>query len=170
MWARDMDYAALKKKFSQDETMKKAIEYAQGIRVLNQEFFETLITFIISQNNNIPRIKKLVDALAQGYGTQNGDGFIFPTAQQLGALTQQDYMDMKFGFRAKYLYDAVQRVRSGEIEEKAIKDMPYAKARDYLMQIKGVGPKVADCVLLFSCEKYESFPHDVWINRAMEVM
>ncbi|MEG2852449.1 MAG: DNA glycosylase, partial [Hydrogenoanaerobacterium sp.] len=159
-------YAAVREQLCTDATLAQAAAFAPGIRVLRQYPWETLCSFIISQNNNIPRIKKLVDALAQGYGTQNGDGFIFPTAQQLGALTQQDYMDMKFGFRAKYLYDAVQRVRSGEIEEKAIKDMPYAKARDYLMQIKGVGPKVADCVLLFSCEKYESFPHDVWINRA----
>ncbi|MEG0019059.1 MAG: DNA glycosylase [Oscillospiraceae bacterium] len=168
--ALDIDYATLKKKFSQDETLKKAIEYARGIRVLNQGFFETLITFIISQNNNIPRIKKLADTLAQRYGSSAQDSFAFPTAEQLKEVTQQDYMDMKFGFRAKYLYDAVQKVVSGEIKEENIKAMTYPDAKNYLMQIKGVGPKVADCVLLFSCEKYESFPHDVWINRAMEIM
>lgn len=168
--ALDMDYSAMKKRFETDETMKKAIGYASGIRVLNQDFFETLITFIISQNNNIPRIKKLADTLSQKYGTRVGDSFTFPTAQQLSQVTQQDYADMKFGFRAKYLYDAVQRVINGEVQESVIKQMQYDEARQYLIKIKGVGPKVADCVLLFGCEKYESFPRDVWINRAMATM
>lgn len=168
--ALDVDYAALKKRFSTDATMKKAIGYAAGIRVLNQDFFETLITFIISQNNNIPRIKKLADALCEGYGTKIGDSYAFPTPEQLKDVTEQDYAQMKFGFRARYLYDAVQKVLSKEVEGQKAKTLPYIEARQHLMQIKGVGPKVADCVLLFGCEKYESFPVDVWINRAMEVM
>ncbi len=168
--ALNMDYDMLKQKFSQDETLKKAIEYAPGIRVLNQDFFQTLITFIISQNNNIPRIKKLCDLLAEKYGTKVGNSFVFPTAQQMKDITEQDYKDMKFGFRAKYLADAVQKFISGEIDEVTVKSMSYKDAQKYLMQIKGVGPKVADCVLLFSCKQYESFPKDVWINRAMEIL
>ena len=163
----DMDYAALKKQLSQDETVAKAIQFAPGIRVLNQDFFETLITFIISQNNNIPRIKQLCDRLSERYGTKVGDSFAFPTAQQMKSITEQDYKDMKFGFRAKYLSDAVARVLEGKIEENVVKTLPYAEAQKYLMQIKGVGPKVADCVLLFSCRQYESFPKDVWIKKAM---
>ncbi len=168
--ALDIDYSALKQKFAQNETLKKAIEFAPGIRVLNQDFFQTLITFIISQNNNIPRIKKLCDSLAEKYGTKVGDNFVFPTAEQMKDITEQDYKDMKFGFRAKYLADAVQKFVSGEIDEKTVKSMSYKDAQKYLMQIKGVGPKVADCVLLFSCKQYESFPKDVWINRAMEIL
>ena len=163
----DMDYAALKKQFSQDKTVAKAIEFAPGIRVLNQNFFETLITFIISQNNNIPRIKQLCDRISERYGTKVGESYAFPTAQQMKDITEEDYKEMKFGFRAKYLADAVAKVISGEISEETVKSLPYEEAQKYLMQIKGVGPKVADCVLLFSCRQYESFPKDVWIKKAM---
>lgn len=164
----DMDYRRLKEKFSQDEVMKKAIDYADGIRVLNQPFFETLLTFIISRNNNIPRIKKIVDSMATEFGSQTGDVCAFPTAEQLKNVTVEQYSRLKMGFRAKYIFDAVEKVNSGVIDGEKIKDMDYECAKKYLMQIKGVGPKVADCVLLFSCEKYESFPKDVWINRALE--
>ena len=163
----DMDYTALKKQFSQDETVAKAIEFAPGIRVLNQDFFETLITFIISQNNNIPRIKQLCDRLGERYGTKVGESWAFPTAEQMKDITEQDYKDMKFGFRAKYLADAVAKVLDGTIDEKVVKSLSYKEAQEYLMQMKGVGPKVADCVLLFSCRQYESFPKDVWIKKAM---
>ena len=163
----DMDYTALKKQFSQDETVAKAIEFAPGIRVLNQDFFETLITFIISQNNNIPRIKQLCDRLGERYGTKVGESWAFPTAEQMKDITEQDYKEMKFGFRAKYLADAVAKVLDGTIDEKVVKSLSYKEAQEYLMQIKGVGPKVADCVLLFSCRQYESFPKDVWIKKAM---
>lgn len=163
----DMDYDKLKKQFSVDEVMKAAIDYAPGIRVLNQPFFETLITFIISRNNNIPRIKKIVDAMAATYGTPVGDMYAFPTARQLKDVTIEQYNELRMGFRSKYVYDAVQKVLAGEIKEEEIKAMSYPDAQKYLMKIKGVGPKVADCVLLFSCEKYESFPKDVWINRAL---
>lgn len=164
----DMDYSRLKKQFSADETMKKAIEYAPGIRVLNQPFFETLLTFIISRNNNIPRIKKIVDAMAITYGTKVGDMYAFPTARQLKNVTIEQYNELRMGFRSKYIFDAVAKILSGDVEEKKLKQMDYTAAQKYIMQIKGVGPKVADCVLLFSCRKYESFPKDVWINRALE--
>lgn len=163
----DMDYAALKKQFAQDEKLAQAIKFAPGIRVLNQHFFETLITFIISQNNNIPRIKKLCDALSQRYGTKVGDSFAFPTAQQLAQVSEEDYREMRFGFRAKYLADAVAKVLDGTVDEAVVKSLDYPAAQQYLMQISGVGPKVADCVLLFSCRQYSSVPKDVWIKRAM---
>ncbi len=164
----DMDYEAMKKQFSADDTMKKAIEYSPGIRVLTQPFFETLITFIISRNNNIPRIKKIVDAMAQTYGTKVGDMYAFPTPQQLAGVTIEQYNELRMGFRSKYVFDAVQKILAGEVSEEKVKSADYTAAQKQLMQIKGVGPKVADCVLLFSCEKWESFPKDVWINRAME--
>ena len=165
--ALDTDYSALKKQFAQNETMAEAIKFAPGIRVLNQDFFETLITFIISQNNNIPRIKQLCDRISENYGTKVGDTFAFPTAEQMRDITEQDYKDMKFGFRAKYLADAVAKVLDGTIDEATVKSLSYEDAQKYLMQIKGVGPKVADCVLLFSCRQYRSFPKDVWIKKAM---
>lgn len=164
----NVDYGALKEKFSADETMKRAIAFAPGIRVLNQPFFETLITFIISRNNNIPRIKKIVDAMADTYGTPVGAYHAFPSRQQLKDVSIEDYSRLKMGFRAKYVYDAVQKVNNGDIKREEIEKMDLDSARKYLMQIKGVGPKVADCILLFSCKKYDSFPKDVWINRAMD--
>lgn len=163
----DTDYTTLKKRFAQNETLAKAIDFAPGIRVLNQDFFETLITFIISQNNNIPRIKQLCDRISHNYGTKVGDTWAFPTAGQMKDITEQDYKDMKFGFRAKYLTDAVAKVLDGTIDEATVKSLSYEDAQKYLMQIKGVGPKVADCVLLFSCRQYRSFPKDVWIKKAM---
>lgn len=166
----DLDYARLKQQFAADDTMAQAIEYAPGIRVLNQPFFETLLTFIISRNNNIPRIKKIVDRMAQTYGTQTGELWAFPTAEQLKDVSIEEYSQLRMGFRSKYIFDAVQKVLTGEIDEATVKSLPYAEAQKYLMKIKGVGPKVADCVLLFSCEKYESFPKDVWINRALAQM
>ena len=166
----DMDYIRLKKQFSADETMKKAIGYAPGIRVLNQPFFETLLTFIISRNNNIPRIKKIVDAMATTYGTKVGEMYAFPTPDQLKDVTIEQYNELRMGFRSKYIFDAVAKILSEDVDEKTLKEMDYTAAQKYIMQIKGVGPKVADCVLLFSCEKYESFPKDVWINRALAQM
>ena len=165
--ALDTDYSALKKQFAKNEIMAEAIKFAPGIRVLNQDFFETLITFIISQNNNIPRIKQLCDRISEHYGTKVGDTCAFPTAEQMKDITEQDYKDMKFGFRAKYLADAVAKVLDGTISEETVKSLTYEEAQKYLMQIKGVGPKVADCVLLFSCRQYRSFPKDVWIKKAM---
>ncbi len=164
----DVDYDGLKELFSVDPVMEKAIAFAPGIRVMNQPFFETLLTFIISRNNNIPRIKKIVDAMAQKYGTKVGDMYAFPTPRQLRDVSIEEYNELRMGFRSKYIFDRVGKILSGEVDGEKIKDMPYPEAKKYLMQIKGVGPKVADCVLLFGCEKQEAFPKDVWINRALE--
>ncbi len=168
--ALDTDYEQLKNKFSTDAVMKKAVDYAPGIRVLNQPFFETLLTFIISRNNNIPRIKKIVDSMAVKYGTKVGDLYTFPTRQQLKDVTVEEYNELRMGFRSKYIFDAVQKILSGDVCEEELKAMDYPAAQKYLMQIKGVGPKVADCVLLFGCEKKEAFPKDVHINRALRQM
>lgn len=165
--ALDFDYRELKEKFSQDPIMEKAMGYAPGIRVLNQPFFETLITFIISQNNNIPRIKKIVDSLSEKYGSDLGGVYAFPTAEQLSDVTEEDFRRLRVGFRAKYLADAMEKIKSGEISREKIKTMDLETAKKYLMKIKGVGPKVADCVLLFSCQKYECVPMDVWMKRAV---
>ncbi len=168
--ALNIEYKKLKEKFSKNEVMKKSIAYAPGIRVLNQDFFETLITFIISQNNNIPRIKKIVDTLSEKYGKKIGDFYSFPTAENLKNVSEEEYSELKMGFRAKYVFDAVQKILNEEIKEETLLLMTYEEAQKELIKIKGVGPKVADCVLLFSLEKYESFPKDVWINRALEKM
>ena len=155
------DYSSLKKRFSSDETLKKACEFAGGIRLLKQDSWECLCSFIISQNNNIPRIKGIIQRLCEHYGE-------FPTANQLAEETVESLNYLRSGFRAKYLIDAAQKVSSGIVELDKISSMDIQQAREILIQIKGVGKKVAECVLLFGMYRTEAFPVDVWIKRVME--
>ena len=167
------DYNQIKELLSsKDETVKNAVKYAPGIRILNQDFFECLISFIISQNNRIPMIKKVVSNISQRYGKLIGDFnnvsyFSFPSADELSKVTEEELMECKTGFRAKYIIDAVQKCISGEIYFEKFKDMSTDEVRKELMTIKGVGPKVADCVMLFSMGRSDAFPTDVWVKRVM---
>lgn len=153
------DYSALKSTYSCDETMKNACLFAKGIRLLKQDKWEALCSFIISQNNNMPRIKGIIGRLCEHYGG-------FPTPLQMKDETPESLEFLRSGFRAKYLCDAVKRVLSGETDLEAISKMPVEEARKALEQIKGVGPKVADCVLLYGMNRVDAFPRDVWIKRA----
>lgn len=155
------DYSELKKQFSEDETLSKACKFAGGIRLLRQNSWECLISFIISQNNNIPRIKGIIERLCDNYGG-------FPTALQMLEETPDSLSYLRSGFRAKYLCDAAYCVNSGKIDLNDIASAPIAKARETLKKIKGVGPKVAECVLLFGMHRTEAFPVDVWIKRVLE--
>ena len=151
--------------------IEEAVRSAHGIRILRQEHFEALCSFIISQNNNIPRIKKLVEALCRACGEKincDGDFYAFPKPEAVCALGVDGLAELKMGFRAKYLYDAAQRVVDGRIDLNAVEKMSFAEAEEYLMQIYGVGKKVADCTLLFGYYKTEAFPVDVWIKRVLE--
>lgn len=162
------NYSEIIEKISQNELLKTASQYGNGIRILNQEPWETLCSFIISQNNNITRIKGIIERLCENFGENIDGGFSFPTAEKIATLTLDDLAVLRSGFRAKYILDAAQKVSSGEIDLKTLKDLPYESAQANLMKIKGVGPKVADCALLFSHKHIEAFPKDVWIKRAME--
>lgn len=162
------NYSEIIEKISQNELLKTASQYGNGIRILNQEPWETLCSFIISQNNNITRIKGIIERLCENFGENIDGGFSFPTAEKIATLTLDDLAVLRSGFRAKYILDAAQKVSSGEIDLKTLKDLPYESAQAKLMKIKGVGPKVADCALLFSHKHIEAFPKDVWIKRAME--
>ncbi|MEE1239745.1 MAG: DNA-3-methyladenine glycosylase [Acutalibacteraceae bacterium] len=166
----DRDYDKIITAISKDETLKKASEYAHGIRVLNQEPWETLCSFIISQNNNIKRIKGIISRLCENFGEDMGGYYTFPTAEKIASLTLEDLSVLRSGFRAKYILDAAKKVASGEVELEKLKTAPTNEARDELMKITGVGPKVADCVLLFALEHADAFPKDVWIKRAMQVL
>lgn len=164
----DTDYGEFITRFSAEETLKAACESSSGIRILRQEPFETLISFIISQNNNIPRISAIIERLCENFGTQIGDGeYAFPTAEQLRGLTPEDLSPLRAGFRAKYIVDAVKKVNSGEIDPSEIDKLPLEPARERLKRIVGVGDKVADCVLLFAFHKLDAFPRDVWVKRLM---
>ena len=170
----DRNYGELKATLADDdEIMREAVAFAPGIRILNQDFFECLISFIISQNNRIPMIKKVIANISEKYGSficeKDGNKYYaFPTPEQLAAADEKSLMECKTGFRAKYIIDAVNKINSGEINRKELDEMSLTDARKTLMTIKGVGPKVADCVLLFSLGRAEVFPTDVWIKRVME--
>ncbi len=164
------DYGEIITAVSGNEILRTASEFGRGIRVLNQEPWETLCSFIISQNNNIKRIKGIIKTLCESFGDAIEGGYTFPTAQRLAELTVDDLAVLRAGFRAKYILDAAQKVASGEIKLDILKEIPIDEARSELMKIKGVGPKVADCALLFSHKHITAFPKDVWIKRAMEVL
>lgn len=166
----DRDYSEIVNTLSEDETLKKACEYSHGIRILNQEPFETLCSFIISQNNNIKRIKGIIERLCENFGEYKNGYYTFPTAEKMATLTLDDLAPLRSGFRAKYLLDAAKKIASGEVDLYNLKNMPLDDARLELMKIVGVGPKVADCCLLFSHNHTSAFPKDVWIKRAMEVL
>lgn len=160
----DLDYGKLKKSFSEDMTLKAACE-GRRIRVLKQEPFETLISFIISQNNNIKRITGIIDRLCECFGEKIEGGWAFPDAKTLSALSESDLSPLRAGFRAKYIIDAAKKVHNKEVDFEIIKNLPDDEAREALKIIKGVGDKVADCVLLFGLYRTSAVPKDVWIKR-----
>lgn len=152
--------------------MTRATKYSYGIRILRQNMWESLCSFIISQNNNIPRIKKIISALCKKYGDVvefNGEThYSFPSAAKLKEVGMDAIFELKTGFRAKYIHDASCKVADGEIDLDKIKESEFDLALNELCKIKGVGLKVASCALLFGFEKTEAFPIDVWMKRAIE--
>ena len=172
IWKRyfdlERDYQKIIDSISENEILKSASSYGSGIRLLNQEPWETLCSFIISQNNNIPRIKGIIDRLCMNFGENQNGVYTFPSANIIAKLSLEDLSVLRSGIRAKYILDAAKKVSSAEIDLDTLKSMDIDSARQELMKIKGVGPKVADCTLLFALEHIEAFPKDVWIKRAME--
>lgn len=169
----DTDYGYISRSFADVHSiMREASRAGHGIRILRQEPWETLCSFIISQNNNIPRIKKIIENLCRAYGDKiySPDGrefYTFPSAKRLFQAGEQEIFSFKTGFRAKYIYDAAKKVTLGDIDLEAVYDMTTADAAEYLKQIKGVGDKVAACVLLFAYHKTDSFPVDVWVKKIL---
>ncbi len=170
----DTDYNSIKTYLlSKDDKLKEAITEKNGIRILKQDFFETLMSFIISQNKQIPHIKKIVLDLCTAYGKPVGSYggkvyYSFPQPDELRNVTEEDYKALKTGFRARYLKDAVDKVLSGEIKYDMFVDYDCIKCEKVLTSITGVGMKVANCVMLFGLNKRDAFPVDVWIKRIME--
>lgn len=168
----DKNYGDIKKALAGlDDVLLKAIPSGYGIRLLKQDPWEALVSFIISANNNIPRIKKIIESLCLNFGNEimynNNLYYTFPDADAIAKLTVEQLDVIKSGFRAKYIIDAAQKVSSGAVDLKAVYSMNTDEAREYLKQIKGVGNKVADCILLFAYQKYDVFPKDVWIKKVL---
>ena len=168
----DLDYGKIREDISRiHPVLFEASSYAPGIRILKQEPFEALCTFIISQNNNIKRIKGIVQRLCESFGEKIGDNdYAFPTALRLSRLEPDDLAPLRAGFRNRYIIDGARKVMSGEVDLDKCRTLPYEEARKELMKIVGVGVKVADCTLLFGLHRIESFPLDVWMKRAMKVL
>ena len=159
-----------------------AIDYSRGIRILRQDRFESIISFIISQNNNIPRIKKIIEALSQECGEAISIGeemknhlsgsalpYAFPSAEAIYALGEQGLCELKVGFRAKYIFDAVSRILNGSLSLDAVELLEDTEqAIEMLCCVKGIGVKVASCALLFGFSRLDAFPIDVWIKRVGE--
>lgn len=164
-----LDYGEIRRGIAElHPVLKEACAYAPGIRILRQEPWEALCTFIISQNNNIKRIKGIVSRLCENFGESIGSGYGFPTAAALSRLAPDDLAPLRAGFRNKYIIDAAKKVAGGEVDLELCRTLPYEDARLELMKIKGVGVKVADCALLFGLHRIEAFPVDVWMKRALE--
>ncbi len=165
------DYSSVKSLYAKDKYVSKAMDFGYGIHILNQDVFECIISFIISSQNQIPRIKKIVAKLCEMYGNKCALGedthYAFPSLSDLKGITEKDLEPLKAGYRAAYIVDAVNKLSAGEVDMESLKSMPYPEAKKELMKIRGIGPKVADCILLFSLGKTEAFPIDVWVQRTM---
>ncbi|MBR4435161.1 MAG: DNA glycosylase [Clostridia bacterium] len=166
----ERDYAEIERIILSDPRLKVCLPDAYGIRVFNQEPFEALISFIISANNNIKRISGIVDRLCRLSGKRlhfmGTDLYAFPTPDELSLIDEQQLKDIGAGYRAPYIVDTARRIKDG-YDLETLRAMALDAARKELLAFKGVGPKVADCILLFSLGHTDAFPIDVWIDRAM---
>lgn len=179
IWANflslDVDYEEIDTSINEavsSSHLARATEYSCGIRILRQSPWEALCSFIISQNNNIPRIKKIISKMSEKYGEEidfyGEKHYSFPTPEALVGAGIDGLFELRTGFRAKYIFDASSKVLNGEISLVKVKESNFDVALAMLLEIKGVGLKVASCALLFGFEKTEAFPIDVWMKRAIE--
>lgn len=165
----DRDYAAICAKLKEDELVRETIDEYYGIRILNQEPWEALVSFVISQQNNIKRIKGIIKRLCDTYGEKICDGWhAFPTSKTLSKLSVEDFEAIGLGYRAKYVKKLADDVESGAIDLAAIKAMDLDDAKKILLSIYGVGEKVANCALLFGFQFIRCFPVDVWMKRVLQ--
>lgn len=165
----DRDYAAICAKLKEDELVRETIDEYYGIRILNQEPWEALVSFVISQQNNIKRIKGIIKRLCDTYGEKICDGWhAFPTSKTLSELSVEDFEAIGLGYRAKYVKKLADDVESGVIDLAAIKAMDLDDAKKTLLSIYGVGEKVANCALLFGFQFIRCFPVDVWMKRVLQ--
>ena len=171
----DTDYETIKNTLNTDEIMAEAIKFGEGIRILNQEEWETMISFMISANNRIPMIKKVIENLSVSFGDYIGnyrgkEYFSFPTAERLSAAPVERILECKAGFRAPRIKAAATRFLTEKDKIYNIKNMSYDEGLAYLKTYKGIGDKVANCILLFSMKHFDTFPVDVWVRRVMQTL
>lgn len=169
----DRNYEEIKETLSLvDDNMKESIKYGEGIRILNQDLWEMIISFIISANNNIPRIKGIIERMSAKYGQEikfrGTSYYTFPTIDELSQASVKDLKDLGFGFRDRYVYETTKKIKEGKINLENLKQESTNEVRKQLLTLTGVGPKVADCIMLFSTlKRFDVFPVDVWVRRVM---
>lgn len=166
----DLDYNTIKQEWT-DETLVKCVAEVKGMRLLNQDPFETIISFLISANNNIKRIRKIIEKISAAYGEklefEGEEYYAFPTPAALAAADEETLMSCGAGYRAPYILNTAKQLEDGSFIEN-IKTLNYADAKKELLKLMGVGPKVADCILLFAFGHKNAFPKDVWIRRIIK--
>ena len=169
----DTNYSEYKDKLSQvDDYLKESISFGEGIRILKQDLWECIISFIISANNNIPRIKKIIERLSLNYGNKiEFDGreyYTFPSPEELSKASIEDLRKLGLGFRDKRIFNTTKMILEKQVDLEKIKNMKTTdEMREELLKLDGVGPKVADCILLFALKRVDVFPIDVWVRRVM---
>ena len=164
----DTDYRPIRQTLSAvSPALRSAVESIDGIRILRQDPWEALCSFILSQNNNIPRIKGIICRLCETFGEKCGSGYTFPSADILAKENAETLSPLRAGFRTKYILDAAQKISSGEVDLSSLYTAPMDECRKELMKIKGVGAKVAECTLLYGLHRLEAFPVDVWMKKAL---
>lgn len=169
----DRNYEEIKETLSLiDDNMKESIKYGKGIRILNQDLWEMIISFIISANNNIPRIKGIIERMSAKYGQEikfrGTSYYTFPTIDELSQASVKDLKDLGLGFRDRYVYETTKKIKEGKINLENLKQESTNEVRKQLLTLTGVGPKVADCIMLFSTlKRFDVFPVDVWVRRVM---
>jgi N-glycosylase/DNA lyase len=167
------DYEEIKKELSKvDDNVKKGIKYGEGIRILNQDLWETIISFIISANNNIPRIKKIIERISEAYGEKiiwkGKTYYSFPLPEQLSKASVEDLRALGLGFRDKRVHDTTELIVTKKVDLEYLKSIKDSNVlREELNKLPGIGDKVADCIMLFSMKRFEVFPIDVWVRRVM---
>lgn len=170
------DYNVFKNELSKiDDNMKKSIEFGSGIRILNQDLWEMIISFIISANNNIPRIKGIIDRISKRVGKRlewrGKEYYLFPTISEMASLSVADFRELGAGFRDKRLYKTTQMILNGEVSLEFLEKCNDTDLiREELLKLDGVGEKVADCIMLFALKRFDSFPIDVWVRRVMNTL
>ncbi len=162
------NYSKIKQELKKDDFLSSAVDFGYGIRILNNDCYEMLISFIISANNNIGRIKKSIEYLCSHFGKNCGDYFAFPTLKELKHATVEDYTKAGLGYRSPQMYETVQKLTEQDIT--ALKAMPAEHRFKFLTSLKGVGEKVANCVLLFGLGVKNVFPVDTWINKVYNAL
>ena len=167
------DYGKIEKEImKKDKKLKDALVFSRGLKMIHQDPFETIISYVISQNNRVPSIAKALNLIAKNYGEKvyfnDCEYYLFPSINKLINVSIEDYRNCKTGFRDKYLYEIVQNINCNNLNIDSIYNMSGDEALKYLMTFKGIGNKVASCILLFAYQKFDVYPIDTWVKKFMK--